>query len=357
MKKYLILFASLTLLGCSSNAPSQQQFTPPAVPVRTAEVVMRNMPLYFEEMGVVASSCSVDVIPQVQGQITQMHFEEGAQVVEGDLLYTIDQGPYDIKVKEAEAQLMQNMANLENVQKRMDRYKSLTKQDLISKVEWDELATQITLAEAMVKADEARLAAAQRDLEHCKVKAPISGKAGKTSLHPGNLVASGIALLKLVQEDSLVIDFSLTEKELRKLPESNPRVEVYAAGEQDCIAKGEVVFLDHTLDTKTGMIAARARITETHKPLLVGQAVRLHLFFGERENAKLIPLKAIKTNQSGPYVFAVKEDNLVEIRSLKLGPEDKGMIVVEDGLEGVSKIVTEGHLRLFPGIKVEEAAQ
>lgn len=348
---------ALALLGCSKKAKEQQNFIPPAVPVRTAEIVVRNVPLYFESLGVIASAHHVDIIPQVQGQITKMHFEEGSTVNVGDLLYTIDEGAYEIKANEARAQLMHDKATLENAQKRLDRYKSLTNQDLIAKVEWDELQTQVALAEAVVKADEARLAASVRDLEHCQIRSPIHGKAGKTTLHPGNFVIPGASLLKIVQEDALLADFSLTEKEMRQLPDSSVRIEIYAVGQNECLGQGEMTFLDHTLDPKSGLIAARARVSKQYKPLISGQMVRLHLYFKEMKNAILVPLKSIKTNQSGPYVFAVKEDNTVEICSVKLGVEEKGMIVVEEGLDGKSKIVTEGQQRLFSGTKVEEAAE
>ena len=316
--KYILL--GLVLASCSGKAPQQTNFVPPAVPVTTAEVAIRDVPLYFEEMGIVTPYQTAEVKPQVNGLITSVHFQEGQWVEQGELLYIIEEAPYSIKVQEAEAQLAQNMANLQNAKKKLDRYKSLSKQDLIAQVEWDELETRITLSEAMVKGDEARLAAAKLDLARCRIVASISGRTSKTSLQAGNMVASHTTLVTLSQEKSLFVDFSITERELYQLPSSKISFEVFAAGEEECLASGEVTFIDHTIDPESGMIAASGLLTHMHKPLFTGQIVRLHVFFGNKLQAKLVPLRAIKTNQSGAYLFSVKEDSTVELRNVKLGP-------------------------------------
>jgi len=353
MKRFAIVLG-VAFVGCSEQTPPQP-FTLPPVPVRTAEVVVRDVPLYFEAMGTIASFQTAEVKPLVNGLITGVHFKEGALVTTGDLLYTIDETPYSIKVQEAEAQLSQNLATLSNAQKKLERYKSLSKQDLIAKVEWDELETKISLCEAVVKADEARLASAKLDLGHCRILATISGRTGRTALYAGNMAVSNTTLVTLSQENSLYVDFAITESELQQLPSANPFLEVYAAGGEECLASGEVTFLDHAIDPKCGMLSVRGLLTTRHIPLWVGQSVRVHLFVGKKDQAKLVPLKAIKTNQTGPYIFSVKEDNTVEVLTITLGPEEKGMIVVEEGLGDATKIVTEGQLRLFPGSKVEEA--
>jgi multidrug efflux system membrane fusion protein len=269
------------------------------------------------------------------------------------LLYTIDDTPYAIAVQEQQAQLAQDLAHLGNAKKKLERFKSLTRQDLIAKVEWDELETKIALHEAMVQVDEARLAAAKLDLQHCKVVAPIAGYAGKSLLGRGNM-ATGATLVTLTQNDPLYVDFLITEKELQQVTTGTPLIKVYAAGSDECLAVGKVTFMDHALDPKSGMLAVSGILAKSPQPLWPGQSVRVHLYFGKKEMAKLIPMRAVKTNQDGPYIFTVKEDNTVEIRPVKLGFEEKGQIVIEEGLDEVRKVVTEGHLRLFPGAKIEE---
>lgn len=345
MRWLSILFV---LAACSKDDP--KPFEMPPVPVQVARVEVRDVPLYFEAMGTIKPSLSAEVRSQVKGTITKVHFTEGQIVEKGDLLYTIEDASYAIRVREAEAMLLQNVAHLQNEQKKLERYKALSKPDHIAPVEWDELQTKIALHEAMVKADEAKLAAAKLDLEHCHIVAPIRGCAGKSLLQVGNMVGEQ-PLVKLSQMDPLSVEFELTPKEREKLS-ATPKIDVYAAGTNEVLASGKIVFLDHTIDPKSGMIAAKGMLEEIKAPLWAEQAVRVQVFFGKKEHARLVPLRAIKTNQTGPYVFVVKEDNTVEVRPVQLGPEDKGFVMV-DLEEG--KVVTEGHGRLFPGSKVEEA--
>lgn len=351
MKKLLIVLG-FALAGCSDKT-SKQGFEMPPVPVQTAEIEVRDVPLFFEANGTVKSARTAEVKPQVNGLIKEVHFIEGEWVEEGALLYSIEDVSYAIRVQEQEAQLAQDLAHLNNAKKKLERFKSLTKQDLIAKVEWDELETKIALHQAMVRADEARLLSARLDLEHCQIVAPIAGFAGKSSLGEGNM-AIGEPLVTIIQNEPLYVDFLITEKELQQVTSSSPLIKVYAAGNEECIAVGKVTFMDHAIDSKSGMLSATGILAKTLKPLWPGQSVRVHLYFGKKEMAKLIPMRAIKTNQDGPYIFTVKADNTVEICPVKLGPEEKGKVIIEEGLEEGGKVVTEGHLRLFPGAKIEE---
>lgn len=352
MTRGLILGLGIVLAGCSGKGANKDAEAP-AVPVQVAEVEVRDVPLYFEAMGVIKPSRSAEIKPQVKGMIHKVHFSEGEWVEEGALLYSIEDTAYSIRVQEVAAQLEQNLAHLNNAQKKLERYRTLTKQDLISQVEWDELETKVALHEAMVKADEARLAAAKLDLKHCQIIAPIAGFAGKSALSEGNM-ADGTPLVTLIQNDPLTVDFMITQRELQQITTTSPLIKVYAAGNEECLSAGKVTFMDHAIESKSGMLAATGTLAKTPKPIWPGQSVRVHLFFGKKEKAMLVPMRAIKTNQDGPYVFAVKEDNTVEVRNVKLGPEEKGQIVIEEGLEDAQKVVTVGQMRLFPGSKIEE---
>lgn len=352
MKK-LLLIVAICLVGCNKKEAAPASFTPPAIPVRTTAIEKHTVPLFFESLGVVLPFQSVAVTSQVNGVIGQVHFTEGAWVNAGDLLYTITDDSLAKKVDEMQAILLQNQAVLSNAQKKFRRYKSLSSSDLVSQVEWDEVEMQVALSEATVAADRARLDLAQLDLAHCRITAPISGYTGKSALHAGDRT-DGSTLVTLFQPEPYQVDFTITEKELEKLPAAALHVEIFSSGGETLLGKGEVVFLDNQIDPKSGLLEASAEISSLLHPVWSGQTVRVHLFFGEKKDAVLIPLKAIKTNQNGPYVFALKEDNTVEITPVKLGPEERGWIVVEEGLSELSKVVTEGHNRLFSGSKIEE---
>lgn len=280
MKRALVLGIGVALAGCSDKG-AQQNFEAPPVPVQVAEIEVRDVPLYFEAMGVIKPSRSAEVKPQVSGLIKKVFFSEGEWVEEGALLYSIDDAVYLNRLQEVEAQLDQDTAHLNNARKKLERYKSLTKQDLISQVEWDELTTKISLHEAMVKAGEARLAAAKLDLKHCTIVAPIAGFAGKSALTEGNM-AEGAPLVTLIQPDPLSVDFLITEKELQQITTNAPLVKVYAAGGEDYLAVGKVTFMDHAINPKSGMLAVSATLAKSPKNLWPGQSVRIQLYFGKK---------------------------------------------------------------------------
>jgi multidrug efflux system membrane fusion protein len=328
----------------------------PPVPVLSSGIEIRDVPLFFEAIGVIKPSHLAEVRPQVSGIIKAIHFNEGDWVEEGELLYSIEEAPYAIRVQEMRAHLTQNQVQLSHARKKLERYQSLSNKDLIAKVEWDNLEAQVALYEAQTLADEARLASAQFDLEHCQIYAPISGRTGKSSLQVGN-IANSTPLVSIANTKNLLVDFSLTEQELQKISSTHADVALFLIGGSEKVAEGKLSFLDHTLDPRSGLLSARADLTTAFKPLCPGQSIRVHLFFGQKESAQLIPLKAVKTNQLGPYVFSIKEGGTVEILSIKLGPEHQGFVVVEEGLENAQRVVTQGHLRLFPGSKVIEATQ
>lgn len=350
MKRLLL---SLAFAACSGN-PSTKKTAAPATPVYTANVAIADVPLFFEAIGTVKAKQVVEIKPQVTGVIKSVHFTEGDFVKEGDLLYTIDDASYVIKAKEAEALLLQDKAHLQSAEKKLKRYESLYQENLISKQEWEELETKLALTKAMVKADLARLAGINLDISRCKITAPISGKIGKTTLHAGNKVTEA-PLVTLIQSDPLYVEFFVTEAECKQITSSSS-LKIYELGKEKCIAEGKLVFLDHSLDPKTGMLFAKGVLSPSKDNLLVGQSVRVQLIFGVKEKAKLIPMQAVKTNEDGAYVFSVKEDSTVEIKPIVLGPEENGMIVVEEGLNPDEKVVTQGHLRLYPGSQVEEVS-
>ncbi len=351
MKRVISLLA-LMLAGCSGK-PKEVAFEPPPVPVLASRAEVRDVSLYLEAMGIVKASQTVDIKPQVTGKITGVHFTEGSLIQEGDLLYTIEPAPYEIRVREMKAHLAQNTAHLSNVKKKLERFRTLSKQDLIAQVEWDEVETQVSLYKALVQADSARVRLAKLDLEHCRILSPITGIAGKVVMHAGN-IADGSALVTLSQIDPLYVEFNVTEGELAHINSWDLPIEVFLSGSDTRIALGKVSFVDPSINQKTGMLLVRGQIDQLKQQVRPGQSVRVHLIYGRQEQSVMVPLKAIKTNQQGTYVFSIKDDNTVESRPVKLGREEKGMIVVEDGVDWGDKVVTEGHSRLFPGSKVEE---
>ncbi len=363
----VVVIMSLCLMACSKKEPLKSNEPPfnsylSSVPVTACCVEEKEFVLHFESMGNLRASQIVEVKPHISGVITHIHFNEGSSVRKGDPLYTIDDTYYMIKMNELEAVLLQNKAQLDHAQKKLNRYKSLQQSDLVAQADFDQLSSQVKYYEGMILADQARVDLAKRDVNLCSIQAPISGKIGKSSLHVGNKV-EGKTLATIFQIEPLYVDFILTEKEFSQLPEKNLTIEIYSlgefgeSGEDRLLSLGKVMFIDTGFEPSTGMISLSALLATNHQKLVPGQSVRVHLIYGKKELATVIPSKAIKRNQTGAYVYVVKDDHSIEYRFVKPEKEEKGQTLISYGLKPGEKVVTEGHSRVYPGLVVEESLQ
>ncbi len=346
------------LASCSSNPSSNQEMKIPVVPVFVSEVEVRDVPFYFESIGVLNAAATVEIRPQVNGMLVEVHFFEGETVEKRAPLFTIDPQSYLFKFQEAQAKLAQKVAERNTMRKKIERYNSLTNKELIPEQEWDEIALEVDKSEAQAAEEEARVSSAALDLERCKILAPMSGKVGKVEVNPGNLVCASqeSPLATLNQIDPLIVEFTLTEKEVGQLTPDHFRgdcpFEVQTlCGTQE--VKGTLTFFNQAYNPQTGLLHVRGCFDNSESRFLPGQSVKVKMPAGIIQQAKLLPQKGVKINQQGPYVYVVKEDNTVEIRQVVLGEEIGNAVIVLEGVVPGEKIVTEGHLRLSPGSKIE----
>lgn len=356
MKKIHALIL-IVLTGCGSDN-SSKQFTPPVVPVLVAEAKVQDVPLYFESLGTLKPSVLVEVRPQVSGMLKEVHFSEGQTVKKGDPLFSIDSSDYSIALQEAEAQLAQDQATLDSIRRKSDRFRSLSKKDLIPQQEWDEIQSEVARQEALLMRDQARVAAAKLNLERCKLISPIEGRAGKVHIHSGNLVSQPVTLVTVSDVDDLIVDFTLTEREFQQLTPEHQQgqypIEIasYSSDKANAV-KGTLKFLDTTFDVDTGLLHLQGAFSNDDLVFLPGQHVHVRVPVLVKKDLVVVPQKAIKINQLGPYVFVVKADNTVELRPVRLAEEVQDLVVVVEGLSISEKVVTEGHLRLSPGLAVK----
>ena len=359
MRGWKLMIALGLLLGACSSESKTDKFAPPPVPVLTADVKAEDVPVYVESIGVLKPVVTVEVRPQVNGQLIKAYISEGQLVRKGERLFEVDSQTYAIKLQEAEAQLVQDQASLDTAQRKLERHQRLAQQDLISQQEWDELKAQVAKSQGQVQADRAKVAAARLDLERCTIVSPVEGRAGKLLLHSGNLVTTiqSQPLVVLSQVDPLVVDFTLTEREYRSLkPEHRSGkypIELSAFGQPEERTKGTLTFLDTSFEAQTGLLPMRGSIPNPVMQFMPGQSVRVYLPIALLQGAKLVPQKAVKINQQGPYVFIVKADQTVELRQVILGDERGESVIVNEGVSPGEIVVTDGHLRLAPGLKVE----
>lgn len=344
----------LFLASCSSSQDKEMKQAS-AIPVLAAEPIISNVPIFVTAVGTLRPSVSVDVRPQVSGNISEVLVTEGEWVATGSSLFKIDSSPYTIKVQEAAAKLEMDRAMLQAAQKKLERCRPLAEKDLISKSEWEELETAVEKASAAVQVDLASFDSARLDLGYCTLSSCVEGRVGKLDVHPGMLVSNAQAtpLVTVVKMDPLLVEFTLTERDAGLLHPEQMKIEILSLHSSDVIADGNITFIDNHYDSKSGLILIRGKVANPKAVLRPGQNVRVRIAVSIIDQAKIIPQKAVKYNQEGPYIYVVGAESIVQLRKISLGLTQGQSVIVQEGLSAHEKVITDGHMRIYPGSKVE----
>lgn len=351
-KRAWIFIAVLGCIGCQSPAP------PPAnkaIPVEVAGPQVRDVTTYLEALGTLQPSETYEIRPRIQGTVEEILVQEGVWIKEGDPLFKIDIKPYAIQVQQAEAQLAMDKAASTAAQQKLERLRGVAEKGLIPKIEWEAIQAGAASADALLQLDRAKLAAAQLDLENCTLLAPGAGRIGKIDISKGAFVVASQAapLAAISQLDPLIVEFSITEKEFSTLDKHASNIMLQSLCSPDAQFDGKIFFLDHAFEPTTGKLLVRAEVGNKELCLVSGQSVRVKIATHFMPNQMLIPQKAIKYNSQGPYAYIVDENGCAALRNVSLGSEIDEDVIVTEGIAPEDKVITVGHLRLFPGIKVE----
>ncbi len=350
----VLSLATLLLIGCGSKQDTAIQGAP-SVPVVAALPTVEDISVYVESVGKLRPSVYAEIRPSVSGKISEILVEEGEWVEKDTPLFKIGSSSYQVRFDEHQAQMATNRATLACIQKKLARCRALADKSLIAQAEWDDLETQEAKAQAAVDADQAKLKTVQGDLEKCTVSAPLAGRIGKLDVHYKLPVSphQALPLATISQMDPLLLEFTITEKEFATLLNDQKEVEVQSLCSHCKPMRGVITFLDNQFDQTTGLLLVRAKVPNPFLYLRPGQSVRVRVPVSTMPNAILIPQKAVKYNQQGPYVFVMQPDSTVAIRPLTVGNTKDDKIIITDGLNASERVITEGHLRLYPGAKVE----
>jgi multidrug efflux system membrane fusion protein len=339
----LVVFFSWRMYIHQKTAAKANQ--PPTRPVLVTKVVTKDVPVYLDEIGTCAAYETVQVQAQVTGQITARHFQDGSDVKQGDLLFTIDPRPYQAAVDQAKAQ-----AVLDEIT--MKRQQELRARSVVSPQDLD-------TAQANAHKSEAAAEAAQVNLDYCYIKSPINGRVGLRNVDIGNLVGPSSPSLVTIQGlDPIYTDFTVAETDLgvvrKYLGGSNVKVETRDPDGKLAPRLGSLYFIDNAVQPGSGTVKARAVTPNPDHALWPMEFVRVRFILDQLNDAKLVPSQAVQISQSGPFVFVVKPDNTVELRSVKPGQRQDGdLTVVESGLQPDETVVVTGQLALAPGTRVD----
>ena len=354
-----LLLWQLTASGCNrANPQAAGPQMPPAPLVTVAKAQKQDVPLYLDEIGKSGGSESVTVTPQVGGRITERHFQDGADLTKGALLFVIDPRPYQAQLDSARASLAQAKAALALAKAQFARDEELVGSKAISKQDYDTKKNTVDVDLAQVESAEAVLETAKLNLEYCYIHSPIEGRAGARLVDVGNVVQANTTGLLLIQRlDPIYADFTVTEGDLPEVQKEMSRGSLKTlvrlpSDPENRARSGKLTFLDNAVQNGTGTVNLRATMSNPDHHFWPGQFVNVRLVLATQKNAVLIPNQATQISQKGPFVYVVKPDGTADFRPVTLGQRQGENVVITQGVAAGENVIVTGQMTVPPGGKV-----
>jgi multidrug efflux system membrane fusion protein len=393
----VLTFALFFLQGCSSTGTAEAPTKGKGgkgggggpVPVVTAKVGQKDVPIEVAVVGNVEAYSTISVKAQVGGEITKVFFKEGDYVKKGAPLFTIDSRPLEAALAQvkanlakdeallaqAKANLARDIAQEQYARTESGRYNKLASEGIVSKDQGEQFKSNadaleqsvvadraaIESAKAQAIADQANIANAEVQLGYTSIKSPIDGRTGNVTVKQGNVVPPNTTeLVTINQIEPIYATFAVPESKLNDVKKymAGGKVQVMAKL-QDATGTetGMLTFIDNNVDMTTGTIKLKGTFDNHDRKLWPGQFINVVVRLAMQPNAIVVPNQAVQTGQDGAFVYVVKEDRSVEARPVVAGVRVDQDLVIDKGLEVGETIVTEGQLRLAPGIKVQMRGQ
>ena len=359
------------------------------VPVVIAKATTKDVPLDLDVIGNVEASSTVTIKPQVSGELKTALFKEGEFVKAGDPMFEIDKRSLTAQIdqatanlarseaqfRQAQATLAKDMAQADYLKSVATRNEQLMREGIVSK---EMNAQSISQAQAQkegtdadraaIESTRADIAANKATIDNLKVqlgfttiRAPITGRTGTLLVKPGNIVSANSSdLVTIVQIQPVNVTFAVPESQFQKVATrfGKEKIPVMATSQDatDAAHQGLLIFIENTVDATTGTLRLRASFPNTDRKMWPGQFVRVRMRLGSLDNAVVVPNQAVQTGQDGSFIYVVKEDRTVENRPVTTGARNGQELVIVKGLSAGETVVTEGQLRIAPGIKVNPRA-
>jgi membrane fusion protein, multidrug efflux system len=366
----VILSILLTAAGCKKNSVPQQG----PLPVNVATVIEKEVNEWDEFTGRLEAVESVEIRPRVSGYITEIHFEAGAIIKKGDLLYVIDPRPYQADFDRAAAEFERMQAQLKLAQIELDRAKDLRAKNTISGSEFDQKAATYQGSAAAARSAEAAKNSAALNLEFTQIKSPIDGRVSDARITLGNLVQPGAGLesvlttvvsvdpiyVKVDADENAVLKYVKLSSEGKRVSARTEKIPAFVelGNETDFPHEGYIDFVDNRLDPATGTVRARVVLKNWNPALITpGFFARVRIAGATPYRAALIDDKVISSQQGLKYAFVVKSDNTLERRTLETGTIFEGKRIVKGGLKDGEKVVSTRLQMVQPGMHVQPVAE
>ncbi|MBS9424060.1 MdtA/MuxA family multidrug efflux RND transporter periplasmic adaptor subunit [Photorhabdus caribbeanensis] len=343
----------------SSDQPSGLKH-PPLPPVQVATAKEQAVPRFLTGLGTIQAANTATVTSRVEGQLIALHFQEGQQIKQGDLLAEIDPRPFQVQLAQAKGQLAKDEAILANARQDLNRYQKLASTHLISQQEMDNQRALVRQHEASLKVDQAAIDSAKLQLTYSRITAPISGKVGLKQIDVGNFISSGnnSPIVVITQTDPVDVLFSLPENDINAVLQAQKVnhdvvVSAWDRNNQQQLAEGKLLSIDNQIDAATGTIKLKARFSNQDSILFPNQFVNVHIKVDTLENAVVIPNAALQMGNEGNFVWMLGKENKVSKHLVTVKLQDTKRVVISTGLAAGDKVVTDGIDRLTDGAKVD----
>lgn len=348
------LGSSLACNKADANKPKGNT----TVKVSAAVAVSKPMPLEIRTFGRVDSPATVSIRAQVTEELKDVHVKKGQSVSKGEKLFTIEQRPFKAALEQAQANLKRDEALAESAKNSAEREENLRKKGITSPDDYEKAKAQAAATAALVEADRAAVDTAKLQFEHCVIFSPIDGRIGNTFVDPGNLVkANDQVLVTINQIKPIEVAFAIPQADLpavRKYMASNKlKVQAFIPQDDARAEEGEMTFVDNAVDANTGTVQLRATFPNEAERLWPGLYVQVSLTLTMQNDAIVVPARAIQVGRDNKYVYVIKPDMTVESRTVVVSRSDLREAVVDTGLRPGERVVTDGHLLLKSGSKVD----
>jgi RND family efflux transporter MFP subunit len=369
-KRNLILFAGIigiaavaayatrtSWMGGGASAQGPQR--PRVVSVELAKAERKLVPVDVDAIGMVTPISSVALKSRLETTIVSVHFEDGAKVNEGDLLFTLDARQIDAQIEQAEGMLAKDQAQLEGAQRDVRRYSELIGKGATTQVSLDNAKTAADILIGTIKADQSALDNLKVQKSYTLIRAPFTGRISAANVKVGNFVrpADTAPLAVINQMAPVYVAFAIPQRVLVDLREA------MAKGDSGVTATipghtrsetGKVAMVDNTVDATTGMVTVRGIMNNENESLWPGTLVATKLVI-RSEDTVVVPTVAVQRSQNGNYVFLVK-DGVAKVQPVKVDRTFQGTSVISEGLSGGESVVVDGQLLLSDGSRVEPRA-
>jgi len=317
------------------------------------------VPILIDAIGAVEPIRTAAIRSQVTGSLLKIDIKEGQDVNQGDLLFEVDPRPFQNALASAKADREKIRVQLENARNQVVRYQALSKESMVSKEQFQQIQDNERALAAQSLSSDAAVKNAELQLEYCSIRAPITGRTGNLGVHEGDLVRASDATISLVtinQLSPIYVTFGVPQQYLGILTRyrADAMLSVSAAppGFDDSPEKGELTFMDNTIDPTTGTLKLKATFENKQHRLWPAQFATISVTLAAPE-VLVIASSAVQTSQTGQHVFVVKPDNTAELRDVTIERSLDADSVVTKGLAEGETIVIDGQLRVIPGKPVE----